>query len=290
MSAALLSHHRSLVSSQSPLGLLAGSGRFPIVFAEKARSLGIPVVCIGIRYEADPQLAGLVQKFYWAGVARIGGVIRRFKRENVQRIVMAGKIRKAVIHTPWRILSLLPDWRTISLWYRRRKGDNRDDSLLLSIMGEFEADGMRFESALDYCPELLAGAGVLTRRKPTGRESEDIAFGWQLAKEMGRLDIGQSVAVKEKSVLAVEAIEGTDQAIVRAGTLCRSGDFVVVKVAKPQQDMRFDVPTIGCTTIESMHRAGGRVLAIEAGKTIILDQSQTVALANDLGITIVALC
>jgi DUF1009 family protein len=202
---------------------------------------------------------------------------------------MAGKVRKAkIIHTPWRILSLLPDWRTISLWYRSRR-DNRDDSLLLSIMGEFEADGMRFESALDYCPELLAGAGVLTRRRPSGRESEDIVFGWQLAKEMGRLDIGQSVAVKEKTVLAVEAIEGTDQAIARAGTLCRSGDFVVVKVAKPQQDMRFDVPTIGCTTVESMRKAGGRVLAIEAGKTIILDQSQTVALANDYGITIVAL-
>src|SRR5262245_26720333 len=113
MSAPTALNCRNLVSNQSPLGLLAGSGRFPIVFAEKARSLAIPVVCVGIRYEADPQLAELVQKFYWAGVARIGGVIRRFKREKVQRIVMAGKIRKAVIHTPWRILSLLPDWRTI---------------------------------------------------------------------------------------------------------------------------------------------------------------------------------
>ncbi len=283
-----VTERRALVSGKAPLGLLAGSGRFPIVFAEKARSLGIPVVCVGIRHEAAPELAGLVQGFHWAGVARIGRVIRCFKRDKVESIVMAGKIRKVVIHTPWRLLSLLPDWRTLVMWYRRKR-DNRDDTLLLSIMAEFEADGMRFESALDYCPELLVGAGLLTSRKPTGRETEDIAFGWELAKEMGRLDIGQSVAVKERSVLAVEAIEGTDQAIARAGTLCRSGDFVVVKVAKPQQDMRFDVPTIGCTTIESMHKAGGRVLAIEAGKTIILDQTQTVALANDYGITIVAL-
>jgi DUF1009 family protein len=131
-------------------------------------------------------------------------------------------------------------------------------------------------------------AAILTRRKPTGAEEIDIAFGWQLAKEMGRLDVGQSVAVKEKAVLAVEAIEGTDQAIARAGTLCRSGGFTLVKVAKPHQDMRFDVPTVGCTTIESLHRAGGRVLAIEAGKTIVLDQAATVALADRYGIAVVA--
>ena len=131
--------------------------------------------------------------------------------------------------------------------------------------------------------------GVLTRRSPSSHEERDIAFGWELAKEMGRLDVGQSVAVKERAVLAVEAIEGTDRAILRAGELCRAGGFVVVKVAKPQQDMRFDVPTVGCTTIENLHRAGGRVLAIEAGKTIVLDQAQTLALADRYGITIVAL-
>ncbi len=131
--------------------------------------------------------------------------------------------------------------------------------------------------------------GTLTRRPPTAREEIDIAFGWQMAKEMGRLDVGQSVAIKERAVLAVEAIEGTDRAILRAGELCRAGGFVVVKVAKPQQDMRFDVPTIGCTTIESLRRAGGSVLAIEAGKTIVLDQAETVALADRYGLTLVAL-
>jgi DUF1009 family protein len=136
---------------------------------------------------------------------------------------------------------------------------------------------------------LLVKAGLLTRRAPSAREEVDIAFGWELAREMGRLDVGQSVAVREKAVLAVEAIEGTDRAIARAGELCRRGGFVVVKVAKPQQDMRFDVPTVGCSTVETLHRAGGRVLAIEAGKTILLDPDQTIALADRYGITIVAL-
>jgi DUF1009 family protein len=273
-----------------PVGLLAGSGRFPIVFAEKARSLGIPVVCVGVRHEAAPELAGLVYRFYWAGVARLGRMIRCFKREGVCRLVMAGKIRKAdFMHRPWRIVSLLPDWRMIRFWYHRGRRDNRDDSVLRGVIAEFAADGMHFESALELCPELLVRPGVLTRRPPTAREQSDIAFGWGLAKEMGRLDVGQSVAVKERAVLAVEAIEGTDRTIARAGELCPAGDFVVIKVAKPQQDMRFDVPTVGCTTIETMQRAGGTVLAIEAGKTIILDQAETIARAERYGITIVAL-
>src|SRR5205814_3825247 len=188
----------------------------------------------------------------------MGRVIRCFKREGVRRVVMAGKVTKAVMHTPWRMLQLLPDWRMIRFWYRRRRRDNRDDSLLLGIIAEFAADGLRFESALDLCPELLVRAGVLTRRPPSTSEEHDIAFGWELAKEMGRLDVGQSVAVKERAVLAVEAIEGTDRAILRAGELCAAGGFTLVKVAKPKQDMRFDVPTVGVSTVESLHRAGGR--------------------------------
>jgi DUF1009 family protein len=270
------------------VGLLAGSGRFPVVFAEKARRLGVPVVCVGVRYEAPPELAGLVDRFYWAGVARMGRMVRCFKREGVRQIVMAGKITKAVIHRPWRWLSLLPDWRTLRYWYNHYRPDNRDDTLLLSLIADFARDGLHFASALDLCPELLVSPGVLTRRSPTAAEERDIAFGWEMAKEMGRLDVGQSVAVKERAVLAVEAIEGTDQAIARAGALCPAGGFVVVKVAKPQQDMRFDVPTVGVRTVESLRQAGGRVLAVEAGKTIILDQEETVRLADCHGISIVA--
>ncbi len=271
------------------VGLLAGGGRFPIIFAEAARQMGIPVVCVGIRGEASHELANLVERLHWAGVAQLGRMIRLFRREQIRQIVMAGKIHKTVMFTPWRIFRLWPDWRGVRFWYSRRRPDNRDDTFLLGVIKEFAIDGIQFASALDMCPELLARPGLLTRRAPTRAEEKDIALGWHLAKEMGRLDVGQSVAVKDRAVLAVEAIEGTDQAIDRAGALCPYGGFVVVKVAKPQQDMRFDVPTVGCSTVERIHRAGGRVLAIEADKTIVVDQGETVALADRLGIAIVAL-
>jgi DUF1009 family protein len=271
------------------VGLLAGAGRFPIVFAEKARRVGLPVVCVGISGMAPAELIPLVRRFYWAGVARMGRMIRCFKREGVRQVVMAGKVHKTVMHTRWRYLSLLPDWRTIRWWYSRRRRDNRDDSLLLAVIDEFASEGLAMTSALDLCPELLIRPGLLTRRAPTANEEADVAFGWALAKEMGRLDVGQSVAVKEKAVLAVEAIEGTSAAIRRAGELCKAGGFVVVKVAKPQQDRRFDVPTVGCETIETLHRAGGRVLAVEAGQTIVLDQEETIALADRYGLALVAL-
>jgi DUF1009 family protein len=273
-----------------PIGLLAGWGRFPAAFAEKAHILGIPVVCVGLRGAADPALSRLVRAFYWCSPVRLGRMIRLFRRDGVERVVMAGKVQKAnLLHRPWKLFTLLPDLRTVRFWYLRRRSDNKDDTLMQGLIKEFARDGLIFDSALDYCPELLVRQGNLTRRAPTAREQEDIAFGWEVAKEMGRLDVGQSVAVKEKAVLAVEAIEGTDRAIARAGDLCRAGGFVVVKVAKPQQDMRFDVPTIGRLTVEALHQAGGRVLAIEAAKTIILDQPETVALANRYGISIIAL-
>jgi UDP-2,3-diacylglucosamine hydrolase len=271
------------------IGLLAGSGRFPIVFAEAARRQGLSVACVGIKYEASDELRALCDQFELVGVAKLGAMIRAFQRFRVQRVVMAGKVTKNVIYTPWRILQLWPDWRTIRWWYRRNRADNRDDSLLLSVIAEFKSDGMAFASALDFCPELLVKAGTLTRRAPTAQERDDIEFGWTIAKEMGRLDIGQSVAVKEKATLAVEAIEGTDRCIERAGHLCRAGGWTLVKVAKPQQDMRFDVPTVGVTTIENLKRAGARVLAVEADKTILLDQADVVALADRYGMSIVAL-
>ena len=247
------------------------------------------MACVGIKYEAPEELRGALRFVQVVGVAKLGGMIRAFRRLGVRRIVMAGKVTKNVMYTPWRMLQLCPDLRTIQWWYRRKRVDNRDDSLLLSIIAEFERDGMTFASALDFCPELLVKDGILTRRAPTPAEQKDIEFGWTLAKEMGRLDVGQSVAVKEKAALAVEAIEGTDRCIERAGQLCRAGGWSLVKVAKPQQDMRFDVPTIGVTTIENLHKAGARVLAIEAGKTILLDQPEVVALADRYGLSIVAL-
>jgi len=277
------------VRCDEPIGLLAGSGRFPILFAEAARRQGFSLACVGIQYEASEELRAICDSFHVVGVAKMGRMIRTFRRQGVMRAVMAGKVTKNVIYTPWRILQLTPDTRTLKWWYRRTRPDNRDDSLLLSVIAEFERDGITFASALDFCPELLVKEGVLTRRAPTLSEQKDIQFGWNLAKEMGRLDVGQSVAVKEQAALAVEAIEGTDRCIERAGQLCRAGGWALVKVAKPQQDMRFDVPTIGVTTIENLHKAGAKVLAIEAGKTILLDHPDVIALANRYGLCIVAL-
>src|SRR5262249_17423306 len=173
-------------------------------------------------------------------------------------------------------------------FFRRRKANN-DDSILLGLIAEFRAAGLECVSALNLCPELLVRQGVLTRRKPTPAEERDIAIGWELAKGMGRLAVGQGGRGRERAVLAVEAIEGTDRAILRAGELSGRTGFVVVKVAKPGQDMRFDVPTVGRQTIESMRAAGAGVLAVEAGKTILLDEAETIALADRYGIAITAL-
>jgi DUF1009 family protein len=276
-------------ATEGAIGLLAGSGRFPILFAEAARRQGLHVACVGIRYEAPDELKSLCATFETVGVSKLGSMIRVFKRQGVKQIVMAGKVTKSVMYTPWRFVQLWPDLRMMHMWYRTLRVDKRDDSILLAVIGEFERDGMSFASALDYCPELLVNEGLLTRRPPTEAERKDIEFGWGLAKEMGRLDVGQSVAVKERAALAVEAIEGTDRCIERAGQLCRAGGWTLVKVAKPQQDMRFDVPTIGTSTIENLHKARARVLAIEANKTIVIDQPEVVALANRYGLTIIAL-
>lgn len=289
---ALLSSHRirsrGRLALDPPIGLLAGSGRFPILFAEAARRQGLKVACVGIRFEASESLRDLCDSFEVVGVSKLGGMIRSFRRQGARRVVMAGKVTKSVMYTPGRLLRLWPDYRMARFWLHSL-ADKRDDSILLGVIAEFERDGMSFASALDYCPELLVTQGVLTRRRPSAAEMKDVEFGWMLAKEMGRLDVGQSVAIKECAAVAVEAIEGTDRCIERAGQLCRAGGWTLVKVAKPQQDMRFDVPTIGVTTIDNLHKAGARVLAIEANRTIVIDHPDVVALADRYGMTIVAL-
>ncbi|MSR60086.1 MAG: LpxI family protein [Planctomycetaceae bacterium] len=277
------------VNRDRPVGLLAGSGRFPIVFAEAARRQGIAVCGVGVGGMASDELAQVCHTYDTAPLARFGRAMRLFHRAGVDHVVMAGKIEKTVLIRPFMMWRLLPDWRTLHMWYRYATRDKKDDTLLLAVIREFERDGLTFHSALDYCPELLVKHGFLTRRKPNPSQWKDIFFGWELAKELGRLDIGQSVMVRETAVLAIEAIEGTDNCIRRAGDLCRRGGFVVVKVAKPQQDMRFDVPTIGIQTIQTMRECGAKVLAIESDKTILLDREQVIQTANQLGIAIVAL-
>jgi hypothetical protein len=274
------------------LGLLAGWGRYPVLVAEALRQQGFQVYCLGVAGLADPRLAEICNDFHWIGLARFGAAIRYFQRHGVTEATMAGKVHKVLLFQPWRWLRHLPDLRTLRMFlphFLTRQKDCKDDTLLGAIVREFASSGIRFAPATDYVPQLLAGAGQLTRRGPSDAQWKDIRFGWQMAKEMGRLDVGQSVAVKDQAVLAVEAVEGTDECIRRAGSLCPLGGFAVVKVAKPQQDMRFDVPAIGVGTVETLAAAGGRVLAIEARRTILLDAPQVIDLADRLGLAIVAL-
>ncbi len=276
-------------SQEEPYGLLAGWGRLPVLIAEKAHQLRIPLICVGIRGMADKNaLAPLVKRFYWTRLASISRPVSCFKHEGVRYWMMAGKVHKVSIFRPFRLFTMLPDWRMIRFWFFRNRSDNTDDNLNLGIIDEFAKDGLICRSSLELCSELLVKPGILTKRKVNNTEEKDIHFGWEMAKEMGRLDVGQSVMIRERMVVAVEAIEGTDRAILRAGELCKGRSFVVVKVAKPHQDMRFDVPTVGTSTIETMHQAGGTVLAIEAGKTILLDPDATISLADRYGITIAA--
>lgn len=281
---------RSAIVNAEPtrLGLLAGAGSFPIEFAKAANAAGHTVFGLGVAGMASEDLAQYCDEFRYYPLARMGKAIRLFGKGNVSRIVMAGKIEKTVLFHPFRWLRLMPDWRTLHMWFRYAKENKKDDTILLAIIREFERDGFQFDSALTYAPELLVKHGFLTNKKPTSAQWRDIQFGWDLAREMGRLDVGQTVCVNDTAVIAVEAIEGTDKCIRRAGELCRRGGFAVVKVAKPNQDMRFDVPTVGVDTIKTMYEAGGKILAIEAGMTILLEQEEVTRMANKLGIAIVA--
>lgn len=269
------------------IGLIAGNGRFPILFAQSARQRGLEVVAVALRGETLPEIAQHADKVYWAGIAQLGKWIRLLKRERITRAVMAGGITKAKMYSPFRILRFRPDFRTIRLWYRKLR-DKRDYSLLEAAANEFAMDGIEICNSIEYMTEHLAREGCCTRRAPTEGEMADVRFGWELAKNMAHLQVGQTVVVKEQAVLAVEAIEGTDEAIRRGGRLGKGG-AVVVKVSKPNQDLRFDVPTIGLKTIQVLQEAGVRVLAVEADKTLMLDKKEIIEAADRVGICILAI-
>lgn len=278
-----------LDETTGPIGLLAGAGRFPVLFAEAVRRQGYAVHAVGVLGMADERLYDCCDSVEFVPVAKIGRAIRSFVKHGVKHAVMAGKIEKTVLFQSRRFWRLMPDWRALHMLYTYVRKNRKDDTLLLAVISEFQRDGITFGSALDFCPELLVKHGFLTRRKPTAEQWRDIRFGWEIAREMGRMDIGQSIVVNDLAVIAVEAIEGTDRCIQRAGELCSRTGFTVVKVAKPQQDMRFDVPAIGVRTIQTMHEAGARCLAIESGMTIMLDQDEVVQMADRMGIAIVSL-
>ncbi|WP_238388919.1 LpxI family protein [Roseimaritima ulvae] len=274
------------------IGIIAGWGRFPVLVAEAAKRDGLRVVCVAIRDHADRRLEQVCDDVRWMGVAKFGGHIRYFRQHGVSQITMAGKLFKSQILFSGSVLwRHLPDYtclRSLAPLLLSRQRDTRDDSLLTRITDTYLARGIDVCPATDIAPELLVKEGLLTRHSVKPAQQRDIEFGWQIAKQMGGLDIGQSITVKDGTVLAVEAVEGTDACIERTGTLCRKGGWTLVKVAKPNQDMRFDVPTIGPQTIERVRAAGGTAIAIEAEMTIVVDQQQVIQAAEAAGIAIVA--
>ena len=282
-------HHDSRSLAGETIGILAGWGRYPVAVAEAIRRHGGRTAILSIRDHADAELEGLADAYGTVGVAEIGKAIDFFRQHGARRATMAGKIHKTKLFARGAWVRHLPDWTGLKTFWPHfvtRRRDNRDDSLLGAISAAFDAGGVTICPATDFAPELLATEGLIAGRPLTATEAQDVAFGWRLAKELGRLDIGQTVVVKNRAPLAREAIEGTDECIRRAGRLCPAGGMVVVKVAKPQQDLRFDMPTIGVGTLQSLRAAGARVLAIEAGRTILVDADQLADFAVRSGISI----
>ena len=273
------------------VGLVAGWGRFPIVIAEALQRQGADVFCLGIKDHADESLRGYCQNYRSIGVAKTGGQIRYFHHHDVHHVTLAGKLFKHRLLYDGHWVRHLPDLRALKTalpFFITKTKDRNDDALIGAFVDVFSRAGIEIVPATQFAPELLMNLGQFAGARLTADQRKDIEFGWRIAKQMGGLDIGQSVAVKGRAVLALEAVEGTDACIRRAGELCKQGGFTVVKVAKPQQDMRFDVPTIGLGTVETMVAAGASVLAVEAGKTIMIDEPQVVAEANRHGITLIA--
>ncbi len=262
------------------LGLIAGNGRFPLLFADAARQAGYRVTAVAHRGETPEALQDRVDELHWIKVGQIGHLIEHFKAAGVETVVMAGGIKKTRMFTEYR-----PDLRALKVLAKVRHF--KDDVLLRALADELESEGIAVRDATQYLPSLIAEAGTLTTR-PSAEQWEDIRFGAAMVKAIGRLEIGQCVVVKNRTVLAVEAIEGTDEAIRRGGRLAHGG-AVVVKMAKPQQDLRFDIPAVGPTTIASMQEVGAAVLAVEAGKTLMLDKAEMLEAARKAKIAIVGI-
>jgi UDP-2,3-diacylglucosamine hydrolase len=265
----------------SKIGIIAGGGQFPLLFARAARQEGRQVVVVAHEGESRTDLAAVADKLYWIKLGQLGKIIRYLKMENVREAVFLGTITKTRIFRDIR-----PDWRGLSLW---RKIDIRhDDSILRAIAGELEKEGILVRESTLYLKQLLFPRGVLTRKGPSASQMEDIRFGWQVARAIGNQDIGQCVVVRDRTVLAVEAIEGTDATIKRGGLLAGE-QAVVVKVKKPNQDSRFDLPAIGLQTIATMQEAKAFLLAVETGQALLFDGEEVVRQADAAGITIVGI-
>ncbi len=261
------------------MGIVAGGGQFPLLCARAVTDMGGRAVAACHRNETDPRLEEAVDAARWFHLGQLGKIIGFFKKEGVEEVIFAGTITKKRI-----FFDVRPDLRTLSLW--RCLGSRLDDNILKAVASELEREGFQVVSATNYLSDLVTPSGVMTRRRPSREQWADIRFGWRVAKEIGRLDIGQCVVVKERTVLAVEAMGGTD-ATIRRGAALAHGDAVVIKICKPNQDTRFDLPSLGTTTVETMMEAGAGVLAAEAGRSLFFDRSSAIELADRHGLVIV---
>ena len=279
-----------IMETRNVLGLIAGEGRLPFLVASGAKEAGLKVVCVGLAGSVQRSLVDEVEVFYEVAIARPGGWIRRFRRHGVSRTVMVGRVAKGRIFTPWRIMRYLPDWRAFRIWYwRLRRKPKQNDMVLSALADELASAGIVLENSTMYCKEHLATAGLMTKNQPSASVKDDIEFGWPIVKKLGELDIGQAIAVKEREVIAVEAIEGTARMIERAGQYCKSGGWTLIKASKPNQDERFDVPCVGPDTIRSLVANRARCLVLEADRTIIIDKPETIKLADELGIAVLGI-
>ncbi|MFW6154664.1 MAG: LpxI family protein [Planctomycetota bacterium] len=275
--------------AEHPVGLIAGGGRLPFMVAEGVCRAGRRLAVVGFRGSVDEGLDRVADRFSLAGVTRWSTIIRLLRRWSVRRAVMVGRVAKDTMYTPAMVAHLMPDWRTLKLWYGKLARDRRDQEVLNTVAEELASEGIELISSVAYCTEHLAVEGTMTTVRPRGSAMGDVRFGWRIARRSAELDIGQALAVKDADIIAVEAMEGTDRMIQRTGKLCRSGGWTLIKVARPNQDMRFDVPTVGPDTLRRVKACGGACVVVEAGCTIIIDKPQTLALADELGIPVVGM-
>lgn len=261
-------------------GLIAGNGKFPFLVVEGARRAGAELAVAAIKEETDPSIERVAERVTWVGIGQLGRMIRFFKREGVEKAIMAGQVKHVQIFS-----GALPDVRMLKMLISLPRRNT--DALIGGVAAELAREGIELIDSTYFLQDHLPAEGVLSRRAPDERERGDIEYGLEVAREIARLDLGQTIVVRSRACVAVEAMEGTDATVRRAGTLAK-GRLTVVKVAKPNQDMRFDVPVVGVPTVETMAEAGATCLCITAGKTLIFDREEMLALANRRRIAVVA--
>lgn len=274
----------------APIGLIAAGGRLPIIIAQGLRAAGHPVHALGLRNQYDEQLPNICTTFQRVGVFRVGGWGKVLRRLDVSHAIMVGRVDKArMMYNPWALVHNVPDWRTLTTWFYRLRHDKRSHAVLAAIADELGRSGVHLLDSTAPITESLAEAGVMTQRQPSAEQRADIAFAWPLLCQSLRLDIGQAVAVRNRDVIAVEAVEGTDRMIERSGDLCRSSGWTLCKGARAGHDRRSDVPTVGTRTVENLYKAGGRCLALAAGDVIMVDKAEVLDLADRLGVSIIGI-